>query len=117
MNVVDIRARLAAEPEGSFLDLAQFNGQSLGACTVTGVSPVWEMHPDTDELFVVLDGEMEIVLLEDDGEVTYRAPAGSTFVVPQGIWHRPGAPNGASFLYHTPGQSLHSDRKDPRLER
>jgi len=114
LNIVQIEQELSQEPEGSFLSLVNLNEHSLGACTVTGVSPVWEMHPDTEELFVVLKGEMEMILLENDGPQSYRAPAGSTFVVPQGIWHKPGAPSGATFLFMTPGQSLHSEAEDPR---
>ena len=57
---------------------------------------------------------MEITLLEADAARKYLAPAGSAFVVPQGVWHKPGAPDGATFFYHTPGESLHSDKEDPR---
>ena len=114
MRVTDVKAALAAHPAGTFLDVAGFNGHNLGACDITGVSPVWEMHPDTDELFFVLEGEFEITVLEEDGARHYKAAAGSTFVVPRGRWHRPGAPNGCKFLYLTPGQSLHSDAEDPR---
>ena len=114
MEVKDIMAELDAHPEGTFLQLTGFNGSHVGAVRVTGVSPVWEMHPDTDELFYVLDGEVEFVLLEADDPRTYTAAAGSTFVVPTGIWHKPGAPGGASFMYFTPGTSLHSDQDDPR---
>ena len=116
MDVKHIRDELAANPPGTFLDLVEFNGRSFGACDITGVSPVWEMHPDTDEFFLILDGEFEITLLLADGPESFKAPAGSTFVVPRGIWHKPGAPNGARFVYHTPGQSLHSDAEDPRTE-
>ncbi len=113
MNVTDVRKLLAEHPEGSFLDLASFNGTNFGACEVTGVSPGWEMHPDTDEFFYVIEGTVEITLLEDEPRL-YVAPAGSTFVVPTGIWHKPGAPEGAKFLYFTPGQSLYSESEDPR---
>jgi len=78
------------------------------------VSPVWEMHPDTDEFFYVLEGTFEITLLTDTGPICHVAPAGSTFVIPRGLWHKPAAPNGAKFMYMTPGQSLHSDAEDPR---
>ena len=114
MEVKDIQAILAASPEGTFLDLAEFNDHAFGACSITGISPVWEMHPDTDEFFHILEGEAEITLLEESGEKHYVAPAGSVFVVPKGIWHKPAAPNGARFIYFTPGQSLHSDADDPR---
>ncbi len=44
---------------------------------------VWHDHKDTDEVFVVLDGEMEIGFR--DRTVTIRA--GEMFVVPKGVEH------------------------------
>ncbi len=114
MDVTDIPKLLAANPEGSFLSFGDFNGQSFGTCAVSGVSPGWEMHPDTDEFFYVIEGCVEITLLEADGPVHHIAPAGCSFVVPRGIWHKPGAPDGAKFLYFTPGESLYSEADDPR---
>lgn len=114
MEIKDVHKELERNPEGTFLDIVNFNDHSFGAFSVTGISPVWEMHPDTDEFFHILDGEAQFVLLEETGEQTYIAATGSVFVVPRGIWHKPGAPNGARFLYYTPGTSLHSEAIDPR---
>ena len=44
---------------------------------------VWHSHPDTDEAFIVIDGEMEIGFR--DGAVTLRA--GEMYVVPKGVEH------------------------------
>ena len=114
MNITHVLAALAKEPEGTFLDVAQFNGAAIGACDITGRSPVWEMHPDTEEFFFIIEGTFEMTLLEANGPKTFVASAGSTFVVPQGIWHKPAAPEGAKFMYCTPGTTLHSDAADPR---
>lgn len=114
MEVKNVVEELSRHPEGTFLDLVEFNGNSFGAFSITGVSPVWEMHPDTDEFFHVLEGETRFILLEESGEQEYVALAGSVFVVPKGIWHKPGAPQGAKIFYFTPGQSLHSHAADPR---
>lgn len=46
---------------------------------------VWHTHDDTDELFLVLDGEL--VLQLRDGDVTLRP--GQLFVVPRGVEHCP----------------------------
>lgn len=46
---------------------------------------VWHHHADTDELFLVMDGEMAIELR--DGKVELKA--GEMFVVPKGVEHRP----------------------------
>ncbi len=114
MEVKNILNEIAAAPEGTFLDVAAFNGHQIGACSITGVSPVWEMHPDTDEFFYIIEGSFEVTVLTEAGTEHHVASAGSTLVVPQGLWHRPAAPTGAKFLYLTPGQSLHSDAEDPR---
>ena len=115
MNTVDVLKFLSEHPDGSFLKLADFNGQSFGTCSITGVSPGWEMHPDTDEFFYVIEGSLEMTLLRDQQE-SCSANSGSVMVVPKGVWHKPGAPDGAKFLYYTPGQSLYSEKEDPRVD-
>lgn len=115
MKVTDVLKLLADNPEGSFLEFSKLNDKSFGTCGMKGVSPGWEMHPDTDEFFYVLEGTVEITLLEREPQ-HYVAPAGSSFVVPRGIWHKPGAPQGAKFIYFTPGQSLYSEEEDPRIK-
>ncbi len=116
MQVKNIVDELAKVPAGEFVDLMTFNSHQLGASDITGVSPGWEMHPDTDELFYVLEGQFEITLLtQDGGSELHVANAGETMVVPTGLWHKPAAPEGAKFIYLTPGKTLHSDAEDPRL--
>lgn len=114
MDIRNVFTELASNPEGSFLDVVPFNGSNVGACSITGISPVWEMHPDTDEFFYILDGEFEITLLRGETPEHFVASSGSTFVVPKGIWHKPAAPSGAKFMYLTPGTTLHSEAEDPR---
>jgi mannose-6-phosphate isomerase-like protein (cupin superfamily) len=46
---------------------------------------VWHSHSDTDETFIVLDGEMGIDFR--DGQVHLRT--GEMFVVPKGVEHKP----------------------------
>ncbi|TQV82595.1 cupin domain-containing protein [Exilibacterium tricleocarpae] len=46
---------------------------------------VWHEHPDTDEVFLVIEGSMAIRL--PDGEVSLAA--GEMFVVPRGVRHQP----------------------------
>jgi mannose-6-phosphate isomerase-like protein (cupin superfamily) len=50
---------------------------------------VWHLHADTDEVFIVLDGEMNIQFRE--GEVVLRT--GEMFVIPKGLEHKPFAKN------------------------
>ena len=105
---------LSSHPQGEFLELVRFNEASFGTCDITGTSPVWEMHPDTDEFFYIIEGTFEMTVLTDAGPEHHEAEAGSCFVSPRGLWHRPAAPNGAKFMYYTPGASLHSNAADPR---
>ncbi|MEU4116622.1 cupin domain-containing protein [Kitasatospora sp. NPDC028055] len=75
---------------------------------------VWHAHDDTDEFFLVLDGELRISLRESGGERTVLLPKGSVFTVPRGTEHRPQAPNGAAILMFEPtGTPTVGDRHDP----
>lgn len=67
---------------------------------------IWHVHDDTDEFFLVLDGELRISLREADGERTVRLPKGSVFTVPRGTEHRPYAPEGAAILMFEPTGTL-----------
>ena len=46
---------------------------------------IWHDHKDTDEAFIVMDGELRIDFR--DGSV--RVAAGEMFVVPKGVEHKP----------------------------
>ncbi|GAA0388269.1 cupin domain-containing protein [Streptomyces luteireticuli] len=67
-----------------------------------GGEHIWHAHDDTDEFFLVLEGELLISLREAGGERTVRLPRGSVFTVPRGTEHRPSAPDGASILMFEP---------------
>ena len=94
MKIVDVIEELSKHPEGSFLNLLDFNDHHFGACDIKGESPFWEMHPETDEFFLVLDGRFEITLLDGDTPSSHTIERGSSFVVPAGLWHKPAAPEG-----------------------
>ena len=113
MDIVDVAALLDSHPQGSFLSLCDFNEHSFGVCDITGESPVWEMHPDTDEFFFILEGVFEVTLMTTEGAIQHTAQAGQVFVVPKNIWHKPAAPDGCRFMHFTPGESLHSDADNP----
>lgn len=115
MEIINILELLAKQPN-EFHQFAAFNGHQFGTCDITGNNPGWEMHPDTDEFFYIIEGEAEMTLLYDDGPQHVVAGAGSSFVVPMGIWHKPEAPAGAKFLFFTPGESLTSMAEDPRTD-
>jgi mannose-6-phosphate isomerase-like protein (cupin superfamily) len=59
---------------------------------------VWHDHRDTDEAFIVLDGELRIDFR--DGSVVLRA--GEMFVVPKGVEHKPFAAGEVKLLLIEP---------------
>ncbi|ACZ88001.1 cupin domain-containing protein [Streptosporangium roseum] len=63
---------------------------------------IWHVHDDTDEFFLVLDGELYISLRESRGERTVHLPKGAVFTVPKGTEHKPHAPAGAAILLFEP---------------
>ena len=67
---------------------------------------VWHVHADTDEFFLVIDGQFDIALRDADGaerQVSLRQ--GDVFVVPKGTEHKPSSPGG-SILMFEPSQTL-----------
>jgi mannose-6-phosphate isomerase-like protein (cupin superfamily) len=73
--------------------VAEFNGHDIMVAKVQGEF-VWHKHDDTDDLFLVLRGELTIELR--DRSVTLRA--GELFVVPKGVEHRPVATDEVHLL-------------------
>ena len=51
---------------------------------------VWHVHDDTDEFFLVLDGQFDIAMRDAQGaETTVVLRKGEIFVVPRGVEHKP----------------------------
>ncbi|SER75220.1 cupin domain-containing protein [Lentzea albida] len=72
---------------------------------------VWHVHDDTDEFFLVLDGELHIALRDPDRTVVLGR--GDVFTVPRGMFHKPSAPHGAKLLLFEPTGTLTvGDRHD-----
>ena len=64
--------------------VAQLNDYDVMVVKVQGAF-VWHKHDETDDFFLVLQGELDIELR--DRTVTLRP--GEMFVVPKGVEHRP----------------------------
>jgi mannose-6-phosphate isomerase-like protein (cupin superfamily) len=64
--------------------IAQMNDYHFKVVKIQG-DFVWHSHPETDETFIVLNGQMRIDFR--DGPVELRA--GQMFVVPRGVEHKP----------------------------
>ena len=59
---------------------------------------VWHNHDDTDETFIVIEGEMKI----DFENETLQLNEGDMFVVPKGIEHKPWAENECKVMIIEP---------------
>ena len=64
--------------------VAELNAYQFKVVRIEG-DFVWHDHPETDEAFLVLEGELRIDFR--DGAVVLRA--GELFVVPRGVEHKP----------------------------
>jgi mannose-6-phosphate isomerase-like protein (cupin superfamily) len=86
-DTVDLAAKLARVTEHwSPKVVARLNDYEIKVVKVQGEF-VWHSHADTDELFLVLSGELTIQLR--DGDVVVQP--GQLYVVPRGVEHCPRA--------------------------
>lgn len=69
--------------------IARYNDNEVRIVKVEGEF-VWHSHPDSDELFLVIEGQLELEF-RDRTEVLHP---GELIVVPRGVEHRPCARNG-----------------------
>jgi len=83
--------------------IARVNDYHLKLAKVQGEF-VWHSHPETDELFLVLDGQLSIEL--EDGPVTLRE--GELYVVPKGVFHRPVAQEECHILLIEPAGTVNT---------
>ncbi len=84
---VDLRAALAQIDEAFQPRIVgDYNDSKIMVAKVRGEF-VWHAHPETDDLFLVLDGRLTIDL---PGGFVELGP-GELFVVPRGVEHRPRA--------------------------
>ena len=77
--------------------IAQVNDFHVKAVKLQGEF-VWHAHPETDELFFVHKGELNIQYRDRDNIVR----AGELFVVPKGVEHRPVAAEECEILLLEP---------------
>ena len=64
--------------------IAEMNDYQFKLVKVEGEF-IWHNHPDTDEVFIVIEGEMKIEF--EDG--TVELSQGEMYVVPKGVDHKP----------------------------
>jgi mannose-6-phosphate isomerase-like protein (cupin superfamily) len=72
---------------------------------------VWHVHEDTDEFFLVLDGQLDIALRER----TVSLRPGDVFVVPKGVEHRPSSSGGSILMFEPSGTVTTGDRHEGEI--
>jgi len=89
--------KIVGELNGQFVKLVKFDGDY-----------VWHRHEHEDELFLVLDGSIEIHFR--DGIV--RLERGEMIVVPRGVEHKPVARAAASVMLFEPASTRNTGNVD-----
>ena len=77
--------------------IAEMNDYQFKLVKVQG-DFVWHDHKDTDEVFIVLDGQVTITFRDGAVELS----AGEMFVVPKGVEHKPFAEHECYLLLVEP---------------
>jgi mannose-6-phosphate isomerase-like protein (cupin superfamily) len=83
--------------------IAQMNDYHFKIVKVQGEF-VWHDHPETDEVFIVLKGKLEIQF--HDGNVLLDE--GEMFVVPKGVEHKPVAKEECHLLLVEPAGTVNT---------
>jgi mannose-6-phosphate isomerase-like protein (cupin superfamily) len=90
--------------------VAQFNDYHLKVAKVQGQF-VWHAHLETDEVFIVLKGQLEILFR--DGKVSLNE--GDLFVVPKGEEHKPSAGTECHIMIIEPAWTVNTGGAGGRL--
>ena len=83
--------------------IAQFNDYHVKLVKVKGEF-VWHDHKETDELFIVLKGTLDILFSE--GKTTLNA--GEMYIVPRGVEHKPVAEQECHILLMEPAGTINT---------
>ena len=83
--------------------IAQMNEMHFKLAKIEGEF-VWHSHPETDEVFIVLEGSFEMQLR--DGSLHLNA--GEMCVVPKGVEHRPVAAEECAILLVEPAGTVNT---------
>lgn len=90
--------------------IAEMNDYQFKLVKVEG-DFVWHDHQDTDEVFIVIEGVLDIEF--EDGKVTLQA--GGMYVVPKGVRHKPCAAQECKILLVEPKGVVNTGDADSEL--
>ena len=90
--------------------IAEMNDYQFKLAKVKGEF-VWHSHEETDETFIVLDGEMLIEFRDKK----IRLNKGELYIVPKGIEHKPYAENECHIMLIEPKGIINTGEKSTKL--
>ncbi|KAI3319679.1 RmlC-like cupin [Xylariaceae sp. AK1471] len=101
--------------------IAAVNDQHVKIAKIDGAF-IFHAHPDSDELFYLLSGELtlEIETERHEGEAVVKAVimnVGDVYVVPRGVRHRPVAKNAHIMMIEHNGTVNTGDAEDKERTR
>jgi mannose-6-phosphate isomerase-like protein (cupin superfamily) len=111
MDIINLKEKL-----GKFSDhwspkvIAELNNYQFKLVKIQGEF-VWHNHPDTDEVFIVIEGTMNI---EFENE-TVRLTEGEMLVVPKGVEHKPYAEKECKVMLVEPRGVVNTGDSDSEL--
>jgi mannose-6-phosphate isomerase-like protein (cupin superfamily) len=86
--------------------LGDFQNEYLvSCCTFDAPWPVWEVHPNGDEIVYLLSGSATFLFETESGAraIELKEP-GTCVVIPKGTWHTANAKSPCRMLFITPGE-------------
>lgn len=94
-----------------------FAGHELISChTFSTDWGSWEVHPNGDEVVILLSGEVTFVLQSAGGDVPVHLDRqGQYVVVPQGVWHTARTEIETKLLFITPGEGTQHREAEERM--
>ncbi len=113
---MDIKSVNLQEKLSGFTDqwapkiIAQMNDYHFKLAKIQG-DFIWHRHDDTDEVFIVIDGELYIAFRE--GSVILKA--GEMLVVPKGVEHKPFAENECKVMLVEPAGTVNTGNSGGEL--
>ena len=109
MPVVDIAQKLSLFSEAwSPKVVARLNDYEVKVAKLKGEF-VWHSHPETDELFLVIEGSLTIQLRDHDVTLS----PGQLYVVPRGVEHCPIAEGDVSVMLIEPSGVVNTGDATP----
>ena len=112
MDTINLKDKLAKfSDHWSPKVIAELNDYQFKLVKIQGEF-VWHNHPDTDEVFIVIEGSMNI---EFENE-TAQLNEGEMLVVPKGIEHKPYAESECKVMLVEPRGVVNTGSADSELK-